>query len=101
MTAPSLTAHECRRYAIARSAERRDRELAPLRAEVARAVAEVGWSRARPVVEATFGPRVRVSGPRGAWRSRVGKRAGARLLAGLRGMPVQEHLPLVVVAAQP
>ena len=36
---------------------------------------------------------VRVSGPCGAWRRRMGKRAGARILAGLSALPVQGRLP--------
>ncbi len=92
--ARSLTAHERRRYAIVKSAERRATALAPLRAEVERAVCEVGWRQARPVVEAVLGPGVRVCGPRGRWRSRVGKRTGARLLAELAALPVQGRLPL-------
>lgn len=93
MTATTLTAHERRQRAIARSRERREHELAPLRSEVDRAVAEVGWRQARPIVEAVMAP-VRVTGPRGVWRSRVGKRTGARILAGLRALPVQGHLNL-------
>jgi hypothetical protein len=96
MSTRTLTAHERRRYAIVKTRERRDRELAPLRAEVARAVAEVGWTRARPVVEATMAP-VRVSGPRGVWRSRVGKRIGARILSALAALPVQERFTLSLV----
>ncbi len=93
MTAPTLTAHERRQYAIARSREHRVHELAPLVAEVNRLVREVGWTRARPVVEAAMAP-VRVSGPRGAWRSRVGKRSGARIVGGLAALPMQVSLPL-------
>ena len=95
MSTRTLTAHERRRYAIAEARERRERELAPLRAEVDRLVSEVGWRQARPIVEAVMVPLgLRVTGPRGAWRSRVGKRSGARLLAGLRALPVQGHLNL-------
>ncbi len=90
----TYTALERRRYAIVKGAEHREHDLAPLRAEVARAVAEVGWARARPVVEAVLGPMVRVTGPRGAWRHRVGKRAGARIVAGLGALPVQGRLAL-------
>ena len=85
---------ERRSYAIARSRERRATDLAPLRAEIDRLVAEAGWGRARPIVEAVLGPHVRVSGPRGAWRHRVGKRAGARIVAGLAALPVQGRLAL-------
>ena len=95
MTAPAPSTHERRSYAIARSRDRRAAELAPLLAEVDRLVSEVGWSRARPVVEAAMAP-VRVTGPRGVWRSRVGKRAGARIVAALSVLPVQERLALDV-----
>jgi len=91
MTAPVLTAHGRRSYAIARSRELREHELAPLRSEVDHLVSDVGWDRARPVVETVMAP-VRVSGPRGASRSQAGKRAGARLLADLTPLPVQERL---------
>ena len=91
MSARTLLAR--RSYAIARSRERRADELAPLVAEVDRPVAEVGWRRARPVVEAAMAP-VRVTGPRGAWRHRVGKRCGGRIVAGLAALPAQGRLPL-------
>lgn len=91
MTAP--TPYERRARAIARSRQRRADELAPLLAEVDRAVAEVGWLRARPVVVGVMAP-VPVTGPRGAWRRRLGKRTGARLLAELTALPVQVRLPL-------
>ena len=95
MTARTLL--ERRSYAIARSRERRADELAPLVAEGDRAVAEVGWHRARPVVEAAMAP-VRVTGPRGAWRHRVGKRTGGRIVAGLAQLPAQGRLPLVAAS---
>jgi hypothetical protein len=97
MTAPVVTAAQRQRHAIVKARARREHELAPLRAEVGRLVAEVGWERARPIVEAVMAP-VRVSGPRGVWRSRVGKRTGRRILAELAALPVQEHLDF---AAQP
>ncbi|MDA8310236.1 MAG: hypothetical protein M0Z46_06420 [Actinomycetota bacterium] len=89
----ALTAHERRRYAIRKAGERRAEELAPVLAEVDRLVAEVGWATARPVVEAVMAP-VRVTGPRGVWRHRVGKQTGGRLLAALGTLPVQCTLPL-------
>lgn len=95
----AITAAERRVYAIARSRERRAAELAPIVAEIDRLVAEVGWRRARPVVEAAIGPLVRVTGPRGAWRHRVGKRTGARIVAGLVALPVQERFDLVHVTS--
>ncbi len=91
----TLTAHERQRYAIGKARERRAAELAPLVAEVERLVSEVGWRRARPVVEAAMAP-VRVTGPRG---HRVGKRTGARLVAALAALPVQQRFPFV--ASQP
>ena len=96
MTAPVVGAYERRRRAIARSRDRRAAELAPLLAEVDRLVAEVGWSRARPVVREVLGPHVLVSRPTGRWRAKVGKRAGARIVAALTTLPVQERLPLDV-----
>ena len=94
MTArPLLTTEQRRAHAIARSRERRAAELAPLRAEVDRLVEEVGWRQARPVVEAVMAP-LRVTGPRGAWRHRMGKRSGARLRADLAVLPVQGRLDL-------
>ena len=93
MTAPVLTAHERRRRAIARSQERRAVELAPLLERIDELVHEVGWSQARPVVEGVMAP-IRVTGPRGVWRSRMGRRTGARLVAGLSALPAQEHLEL-------
>jgi hypothetical protein len=41
-----------------------------------------------------LGPGVRVSGPssRAAWWHKVGKRSGARILAELAALPVQERL---------
>lgn len=90
-----LTAHERRRYAIGKARERRAAELAPLVAEVDRLVGEVGWHQARPVVETVLGPTVRVTGPRGRWRAKVGKRNGAAILAELAALPVQETLPLM------
>jgi hypothetical protein len=95
VTATATTALERRAHAIARSRERRAAELAPLRAEVARRVSEVGWERARPVVEAAMAP-VRVSGPRVVWRQRVGRRTRTRVLAALGALPVQGRLCLPV-----
>ena len=93
----TLTAAQRQRYAIVKGAERREHELAPLRAEIDRLVAEVGWRRARPVVEAAMAP-IRVTGPRGVWRSRVGRRSGGRILAGLARIPTQGRLPLVAAS---
>jgi hypothetical protein len=87
------TALERRAYAIARARERRSRELAPLRAEIDRLVQEVGWHQARPIVEAVMAP-CQLSGPRGAWRARIGKRTGAALVAALGALPVQGRLAL-------
>ena len=96
MTAPVLTAHERRRRAIARSQERRAVELAPLVAEVDRLVSEVGWQRAAPIIRDVLGPHVLVSRPLGRWRAKVGKRAGARLVAVLAALPAQERFALDV-----
>lgn len=93
MTRPVLTASDRQRYAIARSRERRTAELAPVLVEVDRLVADIGWCRARPVVEAVMAP-VSVSGPRGVWRRRIGKRTGRRLVEALAMLPAQRRLPL-------
>ena len=94
MTATTLTAAQRQRYAIVKATERRAAELAPLLAEVDRLVAEIGWSRARPVVREVLGPLVKVTGPRGAWRHRVGKRVCARIVAALSDLPAQERFTL-------
>jgi hypothetical protein len=88
------TLAERRRVAIARARARREQELAPLRAEVARAVAAVGWRRAKPVIAQVLGPRWHVGGPRGPWWDHVGRRSGARILAELAALPAQGRLPL-------
>jgi hypothetical protein len=87
------------RRAIAYARERRESELAPLRVQVARAVAEVGWTRARPVVAEVMAP-VPVHGPHGRWGRRIGKRNGRRLLAALSALPVQGRLGLVTTSEQ-
>lgn len=91
------------RAAIARGRERRRVELLPLRTEVAEAIAAIGWRRARPVVESVLGT-VPVTGPHGAWWGKVGKRAGAAILAGLAALPVEPHqdrLPLAASSRHP
>lgn len=86
--------HDARqRYAIARAREARREALAPIRSEVADAIALVGWRRAKPVVVAVMAP-VSVSGRHGAWWERVGVRSGARILAGLDAIPRQGRLSL-------
>lgn len=67
-------------------------------AEVDRAVAEVGWHQARPVVVAVLGPGVPIVGPRGRWRGLLRKRTGARLLAALAVLPAQGRLALAPVS---
>ena len=91
----TLTYEDRRHYAIVQARARRAKQLAPLRAEVAAAIAEVGWSRAKPVVTKALGPRWHVGGARGPWIEHVGTRAGTRILAGLRALPVQGRLGLV------
>lgn len=90
---PMISAHDRRHHAIAKARERRAAELAPVLAEIDRAVRSVGWAAARPVVVNAMSP-VRVTAPRGVWRQRIGKRAGRRILAGLAGLPVQQRFPL-------
>ena len=79
------------RAAVAQGRERRRAELLPLRTEVAEAIEAVGWRRARPVVESVLGT-VPVTGPHDAWWGKVGKRAGAAILAGLVALP-EPQLP--------
>lgn len=90
----TFTAHERQRFAIVKAHERRTAELSPMLAEIDRLVVEVGWPQARPVAAGVLGPHVRVSGPRGRWRGRVGKRTGARLVAELGRLPAQGRLAL-------
>jgi hypothetical protein len=80
------------RRAIARSREARRIKLAPLHAEIEAAIADVGWRRARPVIQSVLEP-LHVAGRRGRWWERVGVRAGSRILAELREMPCQGRLP--------
>jgi hypothetical protein len=80
------------RRAIHHARERRTEELAPLRRQLSDAIAQVGWRRARPVVEGVLGrpvPSRRLL----PW-TKVGKRNGARLLAELNHLPRQQRLPL-------
>ncbi|MHB1781826.1 MAG: hypothetical protein ACYCTE_03880 [Acidimicrobiales bacterium] len=97
MTVGVDEARELRRSrAITRAREARRVELAPIRSEVADAISAVGWRRARPVIAAALDP-VPVSGPHGAWWSKVGKRSARVILAGLSALPaepVQGRLPL-------
>lgn len=69
------------RRAISSGRDRRRADLEPLRAEVAERIGEVGWARARPVVEAVLGREVPAQ--RGAWWSEVGARSGRAILDGL------------------
>ena len=88
-----MTAAERQRYAIRRSRERQAVERAALVAEMDRAVAEVGWTAARPVVMEHLAGYT-VSGPHGRWRSTLRKRAGLALLDDLRRLPAQGTLAL-------
>lgn len=100
MTA-TLTASERQHFAIARSRERTRAERGELMARIDQAVEAVGWERARPIVVATLGPDVPVTGPRGRWRGLLRKRTGARLMAALAVLPVQERLPLTPCLSYP
>ena len=80
-----------RRYAVARAGEVRREALAPIRSEVAAAIAEVGWRKAKPVVVAVMAP-VGVTGRHGTWWHYVTKRRATRLLAGLHAIPRQGRL---------
>jgi hypothetical protein len=100
MSTPTTQA-ERQAFARARARERRAIELAPLRSEIAHAIEEVGWRRAKPVVATVLAPRWHVGGPKGQWWEHVGKRSGARILAGLKSLPVQSHFDLSTTASQP
>ena len=100
MIARTLTEHQRRQRIIARARDTRAADLSPLRAEVMALVAAVGWDRARPIVVEVMSP-VKVSGPSGVWRSRIGKRTGARLVTALSVLPVQERLPLPISERRP
>jgi hypothetical protein len=63
---------------VARSTVKRREDLLPLRREIDSLISQLGWKRARPIVERYIGV---PAGPsqRGAWWSRVGKRNGEQL----------------------
>lgn len=93
--APSLeSARPCpgraQREAIARAQAARERELAPLRQQVATAIASAGWRRARPAVEGALG--VPVPTRRRIPWARIGKRAAAAILGALGEPIVQTDL---------
>jgi hypothetical protein len=81
MPCRALSAEERRSYAISKTRDRRRVELTPLREEIDNAITRVGWRRARPIVEQVMG--LPVPRQRGAWRSKVGKRSGQKLLKAL------------------
>ena len=87
---PDTTSRQ--QQAIAHTRREQAAQRAELIAQVDAAVAEVGWSAARPVVVSVLGPGVPVSGARGRWRHLLRKRNGGRLLADLAALPVQERL---------
>ena len=97
----TLTAAQRRYSAIVKSRAVRAEQLAPLRAEIAAALAEVGWARAKPVVAAALAPRWHVGGARGPWWDHVGVRSGRRILTGLQAMPRQQRLALGAVTHPP
>src|SRR5689334_16716117 len=83
-----MTTAEWRRQRAIRAArQRRARELAPIHAEIAHAIEQLGWHTARPIVADTIGHAH--GGRNGSWRHKVGKRNGTRLLARLHAIPVQ------------
>jgi hypothetical protein len=73
--------------AIAYARERREREIAPLRTDIAGLIEHVGWRRARPIVIDVIGHAT--GGPNGTWWHKVGKRNGARLLTRPGNVPIQ------------
>lgn len=101
MTVTVDEARELRRSrAIARAREARRVELAPIRGDVADAISAVGWRRARPVIAAALDP-VPVTGPHGAWWSRIGKRSARVILAGLSALPAEPVQGRLALASAP
>jgi hypothetical protein len=79
-----------RTWAIMNARQRRMRQLAPLHADITRAIEQLGWKRARPIVVDVVGHAH--GGRRGTWWRKVGKRNGTKLLTRLRAEPVQRVL---------
>ena len=71
-----MTAQE---HAIAAARQAYRLEVLPLREQVSDLVDQVGWRRARPVVEEVL--KVHASGPRGGWWSKVTRRRAVELIA--------------------
>ena len=80
-------------WGIANARQKREQELAPIRAEIAILVSEVELNRAKPVIQSAI-PFIYVSRANGLWQKRIAKRACAMIVAELKAMPVQGHLPL-------
>jgi hypothetical protein len=79
-----------RTRAIRAARRRRTRELAPLHAQIAAAIEQIGWRTARPLVIAIVGHAH--GGRHGGWWHKVGKRNGTKLLAALHAVPLQPTL---------
>ncbi len=73
------SAEDRRLYAITRSMERQREELAPVRAEMAALIDEMGWRRAMHLTQAALGRPVK---RQGLWA--LGKRDTAKVLEALR-----------------
>jgi hypothetical protein len=76
-----------RMRAIVAAQLRRQRQLEPLHADIAHAIEQLGWRRARPIVIDVIGNAR--GGRRGTWWRNVGKRNGTKLLGRLQAEPVQ------------
>jgi hypothetical protein len=81
------TAEQRRAYAIARSIERTRAELAPVRAEIAGRIKQMGWRRTRPLVVAALGRPVQ---RKRLWT--LGKVETRRVLDALTSGPIQPSL---------
>jgi hypothetical protein len=84
--------YQRRAQIIRRARSRREAELAPLRANLAILIREVGWKHARPIVASVLG--YQPTSPRGSWLKRTGKRNAHRIVTELGTLPGQRRLPL-------
>ena len=73
-----MTAQE---HAIAMVREAYRAEVLPIRQRVSDLIDQMGWRRARPIIEEVLG--THATSPRGGWWAGVDKRTGPRLVAAL------------------
>ncbi len=73
------------REKIADARDERRIELEPIRIEIDALITEIGWRKAKPVVEMVMG--VEIPRQRGSWWRLVGKRKAKALLIALKSIP--------------